>query len=177
MIAPTSPRTLHSFIEASPIPLTLTSPVFEDCPIVLCNAPFLELTGYSREEVLGRNCRFLQGPRTDPKARGALRYAIENQCEALVPITNYRKDGSEFENFVFILPIFDQAGALQYILGSQCDVTASLGHLSPMEHAQMLDQGIEIANPLLSVNEHMRIGASKPLASAMRTVLTGEMFD
>lgn len=172
-----SSRTLKSFFESSSIPLTLASPVFDDCPVVLCNEPFLALTGYSRDEVLGRNCRFLQGRNSDPKSRGALRYAIENRCEALVPITNYRRDGSEFENFVFILPIFDEGGRLLYVLGSQCDVTATLGRMSPLEHVRMLDQGIEMANPVLSVKEHLRIRTTRPLAASLRTILTAETLD
>lgn len=177
MFAELSSKALKSFFESSPIPLTLASPVFDDCPVVLCNEPFMTLTGYTRDEVLGRNCRFLQGGQTDPKARGALRYAIESRCEALVPITNYRKDGSEFDNYVFILPIFDSSGRLLYVLGSQCDISRSLRAMSPIEHAQMLDEGIELANPVLTVRDHLRVKATKPFTEAMRTVLTSEIYD
>lgn len=177
MFAELSPKTLKSFFEASPVPLTLASPVFEDCPIILCNTPFLELTGYSRDEVIGRNCRFLQGRETQAEARSALRHAVDSSCEALVPITNYRKDGTEFENLVFVLPIFDAGGRLRYLLGSQCDITSSLRQLSPVEHAQLLDEGIEVANSALVSNEHMRVRASRPLTEALRTVMTSELFE
>lgn len=178
MIMNLTPKTLNTFFERSPIPLTLTSPIFDDCPIIMCNDPFLRLTGYSRDEVIGRNCRFLQGRNTDPKARARLRTAVENNCEALVPITNYRKDGSEFENYVFILPIFDADQQLLYVLGSQCDITASRHLLTPVEHAQLLEEGIELTNPELINEEHLRIMKHhQGLSSAMHTILTGEMFE
>ncbi len=177
MFPEVSSKTLNTFFEQSPIPLTLTSPVFDDCPVILCNDPFLRLTGYARDEVIGRNCRFLQGRNTDPKARASLRQAIEQRQEALVPITNYRKDGSEFENYVFVLPIFNPGGDLLYMLGSQCDITNAIHHLTPMEHAQLLEEGIELANPDLAAREHLRILKRKHLSQAMRTILTGEIFD
>lgn len=177
MFSEISSKTLKMFFEQSPIPLTLASPVFDDCPIILCNEPFLKLTDYGRDDVIGRNCRLLQGRNTDAKARASLRHAIEDRREALVPITNYRKDGSEFENYVFILPIFDSNANLLYILGSQCDITASLRQMTPLEHAQLLAEGIELTNPKLVAREHLKIAAGKPLPDTMRTVLTGEMFE
>ncbi|MCB1527069.1 MAG: PAS domain-containing protein [Hyphomicrobiaceae bacterium] len=177
MFSKVSSRTLTTFLEHSSIPLTLTSPVFDDCPVVLCNEAFLRLTGYARDEVIGRNCRFLQGRNTDPQARARLRTAIQEKQETLVPIVNYRKDGREFENYVFILPIFDANQNLLYMLGSQCDITTSLRTLTPLEHAQLLEDGIELTNPELMSEDHIRIVKRRKLAEAMKTVLTGEMFD
>ncbi len=170
-------KTLSAFFARSPIPLTLASPVFDDCPVILCNDPFLNLTGYTRDEVIGRNCRFLQGRNTDPRARAELRSAIHDRREALVPICNYRKDGTEFENYVFVLPIFDSNQNLLYMLGSQCDITSSRHMLTPLEHAQLLDEGIELTSPELAAHEHLRIMKRAELSDAVRTVLTGEIFD
>ena len=177
MISELSSKTLKTYFDSSPIPLTLTSPVFDDCPIILCNDAFLNLTGYARDDVIGRNCRFLQGRNTDPAVRRAMRRAIDDRSEALVQVTNYRKDGSEFENFVFLLPILDANGGLLYMLGSQCDITTPLRRMSPMQHAQMLDEGIEMARPSLSATEQLRLLAHQPLAQTLRTALTGEMFE
>lgn len=170
-------KTLSAFFERSPIPLTLASPVFDDCPVILCNDPFLKLTGYTRDEVIGRNCRFLQGRDTCPQARAKLRSAIHDQREALVPISNYRKDGTEFENYVFILPIFDSNQNLLYMLGSQCDISTSRHILTPLEHAQLLEEGIELTHPRLATNEQLRIAKGTGLPDAVRTILTGEIFD
>ncbi len=177
MLAEISSRTLKSFFDTSPIPLTLASPVFDDCPVILCNDAFLDLTGYARDEVIGRNCRFLQGRNTDPVARRTMRASIENRSEALVQVTNYRKDGSEFENFVFMLPILDANGGLLYMLGSQCDITAPLRKLTPVEHAQMLEEGIELATPRLVARDHMRLLPRPPMVHAVRTRLTAELFE
>ena len=177
MFSELTSKTLNAFFERSPIPLTLASPIFDDCPVILCNDPFLKLTGYTRDEVIGRNCRFLQGRNTDPKARARLRTAIIDHREALVPITNYRKDGTEFENYVFLLPIFDSNQNLLYMLGSQCDITTSRLMLTPMEHAQLLEEGIELTSPALATDDQLRIMKRTELSDAVRTILTGEMFE
>jgi PAS domain S-box-containing protein len=74
-------------------------------PIVFASDQFLELTGYAREEVLGRNCRFLQGPDTDPKTVQEIRDAIANNREIMVKILNYKKDGKPFWNLFTLAPI------------------------------------------------------------------------
>ncbi|MEM1371989.1 MAG: PAS domain-containing protein [Pseudomonadota bacterium] len=161
MIADISSRTLKRFFATSPIPLTLSSPVFDDCPLVLANRAFEELTGYSSDEIVGRNCRFMQGPSTTDEARSKLKTAVEQKREALVPIMNYRKDGSRFENYVFILPIFGENGSLLYYLGSQCDVSDRNLQMSPVEHARMLDVGIESSNVNLASEDRIQILRAK----------------
>lgn len=161
MFAEISSKTLKRFFETSPVPLTLSSPAFEDCPLVLANTAFEELTGYHRDEIIGRNCRFLQGPETTPESRAKMRYAIERRTEALVPVVNYRKDGTAFENYVFLLPIFSASGALLYFLGSQCDVSSATRRLTPLEHARLLDDGVALSNPTLAARERLTILASK----------------
>ena len=80
----------------------LTDPRLDDHPIVYVNEPFLEMTGYSADEVLGRNCRFLQGEDTDEAAIDELRRAIADERPATVELVNYRKDGTPFWNQVHI---------------------------------------------------------------------------
>ncbi|MGZ3264104.1 MAG: PAS domain-containing protein [Croceibacterium sp.] len=91
--------------------------------MVDCNDRFLELTGYSREEIIGRNCRFLVGTGTDPARRKTLRDAIEEQRPVIVELLNYRKDGRPFLNSVMIAPIFDSEDSLIGFVGSQLEVS------------------------------------------------------
>ena len=92
-------------------------------PIVLANRAFLELTGYSSEEVLGRNCRFLQGPETDKAAIAKIRNALHKDEGITLELLNYRKDGSAFWNELRICPVHDEQGQLLYHFASQYDVS------------------------------------------------------
>jgi PAS domain S-box-containing protein len=105
-------------IEQAPIGITLSDPFGEDNPLVYANAAFETLTGYEFEEIDGRNCRFLQGERTDPDAVAAMRDAIAAGEPITVDVWNYRKDGTEFRNRVTISPIEDD-GAITRFVGFQ----------------------------------------------------------
>jgi PAS domain S-box-containing protein len=153
----------------------LASPSFEDCPLVLVNDAFTKLTGYSADYALGRNCRFLQGPETEQDARMELRESIERPADVIVPITNYRRDGTRFRNLVFVFPVFDADGRLLYMMGSQYDITQPARDVSPREYGEMLDEVISIQNPILASREQMRIRQSKTkLAEAVAAVLEGK---
>jgi len=109
-------------IESSPLAAIVCDALQPDCPIIECNEPFLELTGYTRQEVVGRNCRFLAGPDTEPAARQAMRDGIAARRTVLIDLLNYRKDGTIFRNAVMIVPLFDEDGELRYFLGSQAEI-------------------------------------------------------
>lgn len=94
-----------------------------DWPIVLTNQAFLDLTGYQADEVLGRNCRFLQGPETSPEAIHRLSVGIAQEQTFNVELLNYRKDGSTFWNAARLSPVYDASGRLRYYFGSQWDIT------------------------------------------------------
>jgi hypothetical protein len=114
-------------IEHSPIAAVVSNPNLPDNPIIECNEPFLELTGYQRDEVIGRNCRFLRGPETEPWLVDKMREGIGAPRPVLVEIVNYRKDGTAFRNAVMVVPLFDDDGGLQYFLGSQVEVAKGDG--------------------------------------------------
>jgi len=103
--------------------ICLVDPHDEDLPIVFANRAFRRLTGYSEEEIVGRNCRFLQGPRTDPEAVARLRDAIKNEDVVVVELLNYRKNGTTFWNALHVGPIYNNEGELVYLFGSQWDVS------------------------------------------------------
>ncbi|GFZ17952.1 phototropin 1 [Actinidia rufa] len=99
----------------------ITDPRLPDNPIIFASDSFLELTEYSREEILGRNCRFFQGPETDPATVRKIRDAIDNQTEVTVQLINYTKSGKKFWNLFHLQPMRDQKGEVQYFIGVQLD--------------------------------------------------------
>jgi PAS domain S-box-containing protein len=105
------------------MPMAVTDPSLPDNPLVFVNAAFLDLTGYAESEVLGRNCRFLQGPGTDPEAVARIRRAIVAGEEITLDILNYRRNGSAFWNELYICPIRDPDGCIRHFFASQVDVT------------------------------------------------------
>jgi PAS domain S-box-containing protein len=109
-------------IEASPIASVVSDPRLPDNPLVAVNDAFVELTGYAKEECVGRNCRFLSGSGTEPWLSDKIREGVSAHKPVLVEILNYKKDGSPFRNAVLVAPIFDDSDQLQYFLGSQVEV-------------------------------------------------------
>lgn len=103
--------------------ITIADAIAPDRPLVYVNQGFARLTGYSIEETLGTNCRFLQGPDTDPAAVKAIRDAITNEQYCEVELLNYRKDGSPFWNRLSITPIRDELGNTTHFIGIQSDIT------------------------------------------------------
>lgn len=108
----------------SPVPSVISDPRLPDNPIVACNAPFCDLTGYPREEVIGRNCRFLSGPATEPWLTEEIRRGVREHRPVLVEILNYKRNGQPFRNAVLVAPIYDEDDALLYFLGSQLEIDA-----------------------------------------------------
>ncbi|KAI3682420.1 hypothetical protein L1987_82392 [Smallanthus sonchifolius] len=109
----------------------ITDPRLPDNPIIFASDSFLELTEYSREEILGRNCRFLQGPETDRSTVKKIREAIDNQTEVTVQLINYTKTGKKFWNLFHLQPMRDQKGEVQYFIGVQLDGSQ---HVEPLHN-------------------------------------------
>ncbi|XP_039029474.1 phototropin-2-like [Hibiscus syriacus] len=107
----------------------ITDPRLPDNPIIFVSDSFLELTEYTREEILGRNCRFLQGPETDQETVSNRRDAIKEQTEITVQLINYTKNGKKFWNLFHLQPMRDQKGELQYFIGVQLDGS---DHIEPL---------------------------------------------
>ena len=109
--------------------ITLADATREGFPLTFVNAAFERLTGYAAGEVLGRNCRFLQGRDTDPEAIAEIAAALRDGRESTVVLLNYRRDGSPFHNELRIAPVFDDDGRQLQVVGVQNDV-------SPLVRAQ-----------------------------------------
>lgn len=115
-------RWVLDLIEASPIASVVSDPRLPDNPLVAVNDAFVELTGYSKEECVGRNCRFLSGSGTEPWLTEKIKEGVRDRKAVLVEILNYKKDGSPFRNAVLVAPIFEEGDELTYFLGSQVEV-------------------------------------------------------
>ena len=110
-------------VRATRMPMVITDPARDDNPIVFCNVAFQELTGYSRDEIIGRNCRFLQGPETDNATVARVRKAISAGHDIDVDLLNYRKDGTTFWNALYMSPVRDKGGVIRFFFASQLDVS------------------------------------------------------
>ncbi|SDK17262.1 PAS domain S-box-containing protein/diguanylate cyclase (GGDEF) domain-containing protein [Billgrantia gudaonensis] len=116
-------RILERGIESSVNGVVIADAQQPGYPIVYANAAFEKITGYTREEVIGHNCRMLQGENTDPDAKRALRLGIEARRTLHVTLLNYRKDGSPFWNDLYISPVFDDPGEVTHFIGIQNDIS------------------------------------------------------
>jgi PAS domain S-box-containing protein len=156
-------------IEMTRMPMILTDPHLDDNPIVFANKAFLDLTLYEEKEVVGRNCRFLQGAQTDREAVDQLRTAVQNRESIALELLNYRRDGSPFWNAVFIGPVYDTSGELLYFFASQLDVTRrresekSYLQAQKMEAVGQLTAGLahDFNNLLQVVNGNLELAAAR----------------
>ncbi len=117
------PHVLTQILNTCVNGVTLSDPDLPDSPIVYANSVFERLTGYSQEEILGRNCRFLQGEDRDQPELDEIRAALKEHVPVEVTLRNYRKDGTLFHNRLSIQPLRDESGRLIYYLGVQHDVS------------------------------------------------------
>lgn len=168
-----SSKALSDLFSRTDIPLALTSAVFSDAPLMMVNDAFLRLTGYTRDEVIGRNCRFLQGPESEPEARRKLRDAIDSRTETFVCIKNYRKDGTPFKNYVFLRPIFSIDGKLMYILGSQFGSHIAESVEDALQHAEVLEEQIEAVQDALKDEGLVMLSKISCSSAVMRALVDG----
>ena len=99
--------------------VVISDPNIIDCPMVYVSKEFVAQTGYEIKEALGKNCRFLQGPETDPNDIQSIRYAIKKRTNITIDILNYKKNGEKFWNRLRIRPLYDQNGKVIFFAGDQ----------------------------------------------------------
>ena len=126
-------------IRGTRMAMVITDQRQPDGPIVFANEAFEALTGYDREEILGRNCRFLQGPATAPEAVATISHAVRTGSDAQVDLLNYRKDGSTFWNALYLSPVRNEAGEVEFFFASQLDVSDRI-----QAHADIAEQKASI---------------------------------
>ena len=145
-------------VRATRMPMVITDPRQADNPIVFANDSFCRLTGYAREEIVGRNCRFLQGPDTDPEAVEQIRQAVNDRKSIQVDLRNYRKNGEPFWNRLLLGPVRGADGEVAYFFASQVDVT--------LERERLV--GLENSNAALTVELADRVREIETAESRLR---------
>lgn len=159
-------------VERTRMPMIITDPRLPNNPIVLANDAFLKLTGYAAEDVIGRDCRFLQGPETSPIAVDEIRRAVADQTGCDVELLNYRKDGTTFWNALHLSPIHDDKGKLVYFFGSQHDVTEQRRavRLEAVEHRLLREVDHRALNALAIVEGIVRLTKADDPKAYAKTV-------
>lgn len=165
-------------LQGAPAPMIITDPRQDDNPVVFVNDAFCRLSGYSRDETIGRNCRFLQGPETDQAAIAEIRAAVAEGRPVSIELLNYRKDGSPFWNGLSVSPVSTARGELRFFFSSHMDVTEArqwsreaAGERPPLEEAVRrrtleLERALEQKTLLLHEVDH-RVKNNLQMISAM----------
>ena len=173
---------LARLVADSPIASVISDPRQPDNPIVACNSAFSELTGYPPGEVIGRNCRFLSGPATEPWLTEEIRRGVRDHRPVLVEILNYKRSGEPFRNAVLVAPIYDEQDALMFFLGSQVEIDhiapagASIRRLRAAEMVKGLSKRQAqvlklVANGLLNKQIADRLALSEKTVKMHRAIL------
>ena len=154
-------------VRSTRMPMVVTDPRLPDNPIVFCNDAFLRLSGYPRDEVVGRNCRFLQGPDTDRTAVGRVHEAIAAERSIELELLNYRRDGTPFWNALNLGPVRGVDGRVQFFFASQIDVTA---HVEAAVRTRRIEREVEERT-----RELQAALTAKERALAEKTILLDEV--
>lgn len=131
-------------VRATRMPMVITDPSQPDNPIVFCNESFQKLSGYERHEIIGQNCRFLQGPETNREDVAKVRAAVDEGRDIGIDLLNYRKDGSTFWNALYLSPVRNEEGEIRFYFASQLDVSDRIeAHQAVAEQKAAVDRQVE----------------------------------
>ncbi|KIT14978.1 PAS domain-containing protein [Jannaschia aquimarina] len=169
------PQPIRDFFDGSQVALTLSDPRQKDDPLVLANDAFLRMTGYDLSEIGNRNCRFLQGDRAQDSVRKTLRGDFAAGRDSRVVVTNYRKSGEAFDNFLYIFTIFDRSGAPLWRIGSQFEIPRVDRAAGFESHAAQLQDGLEKLNDSLDVARQRQIDLSEMVGLTVRDLLRARL--
>jgi PAS domain S-box-containing protein len=149
-------KLMKAVVESSAAWITIADMMQPDAPLIYCNRAFYELTGYSAAEALGRNCRYLQGPDTDPNTITAIRNAIADGRSVNVEVLNYRRDGTKFWNQLSLSPVLGDEGQITHYVGTQTDVTERRNNIAAQIAQHQLDTAQEWQSVLTDAIESIR---------------------
>ena len=162
---------VESVLTDGPLPFVVADALADDQPLLFVNEAFERLTGYPAQEIIGRNCRFLQGEETDPAAVEALRDGIRRGERTIVTLRNYRRDGTPFWNRVVIVPVVADGRVVQ-LFGALTDVSAEREAidqaLDAQQRYQRLVEGLPLATyQLRTAAQGPRVTFVSPQVQAM----------
>lgn len=171
----TVPERLRAFFQDSPVALALAAPD-RDNPLILVNRRFVELTGYSQQELFGRNCRVLQQDAENSEARAKLRAFLddENAPNVRTPILNFTKDGTPFVNLLYMSRLRQLNGEPRYIFASQFDVSrAQPGRLQTYDRD--LGQTLTKLSPVAAESGIIVEGTLTSIANSAATIAQAKL--
>ena len=163
---------IEVFLDKVQVPVTLADATAPDMPLVATNDRFCALTGYARSEMVGTNCRFLQGEDRDQPARADIREAVRAGRSLQCLLRNYRKDGSAFQNLLFLYPIGRVGGEPRFYLGSQFEVPAEDEMPRVQRHLDDLEHNLDV---LLHQTLVARANTRRWLSDAVRNTLHAKL--
>jgi PAS domain S-box-containing protein len=163
------PNWIVKALDSASCGITVADATQADTPLIYVNRAFEVMTGYPKDEILGRNCRFLQGEDHDQPDLDLLRRALDERREVAVVLRNYRKDGTLFWNELRLAPVFDDQCQLSHYVGIQTDVTAQREAQAEVQRQarQFYDCLETIPFGVLVVDEQGRIFFANKAASAI----------
>ncbi|MGD6818840.1 PAS domain-containing protein [Metabacillus sp. 113a] len=135
-------------MDSAHIGISITDPSLLDNPLVYVNDGFIKMTGYSSDEAIGKNCRFLQGKETSSRTVSRIRESLKNEKPFVTEIYNYRKNGTAFWNELHIEPVFIESEQKTYFIGIQKDIT---------KQREYLDKISELSTPIVPINDHLSV--------------------
>lgn len=149
-------------VQKAPISIVLTDPRLEDNPISFVNDAFQQITLYSRDYAIGRNCRFLQGAETEPEKVAEIRRALKEGVEFQITLTNHKADGTPFRNQLLIAPVFGDDGEVAAFFGVQRELDAAGGEDGVTQSLELLRElQHRVKNHLSMVVGMIRLHASR----------------
>jgi len=146
---------LQRAIESTTTGVVIVDYLAKDMPLIYVNPVFEKLTGYSAEECVGKNCRFLQGPKTDKNQVRQVREALEKGVKCKIPLLNYTKSGSTFWNELSLAPVRDQSGRITHYIGIQDDISLRIESQEMLLKAKMsAEEANRLKTEFLNIISH-----------------------